>query len=274
MWPWPARLSTLTLLLVVGATTAPTTFPATAPTTEAVALDPAIRRVFVRLADTDPVVRDAARESLMGLPSDALPKLLAIVRDADPLLPAQAAVLQEVVSHVYLTGERYAPMTDVDDPNRQQLRHVIGLRGPDLSFGGGLGVPLGIPVVDRWPGFPARRVLRDGDLILGIYIEKQQPLEQLPNRPTHMISILQEAIRDHPDVLDIDLSILRDGRVIRVSMTLVPQAADTLRAAIQPGDTFLDGRQQRATKYWDDNFAALVDPVLDPPAEVVGPPPS
>ncbi len=40
---------------------------------------------------------------------------------------------------------------------------------------------LGVPVVERWPGFPARRLLRDGDMILGVYVRPDLPLGQLPN---------------------------------------------------------------------------------------------
>ena len=242
----------LVLLVTAAATAGPTTAPEP--------LDPAVRHTFDRLADPDPDVRDAARQQLMGLPADALPKLLAVVRAADPLLPAQAASLHEIVCHVWLTGDRYVAVGDADDPNHQTPHYVMGLR---WSGDPAAGARLGVPVTERWPGFPARRLLRDGDLILGVYVRKDLPLQQLPNLPTHRFTDLQAVIADSPAVHDIDLSVLRDGREVRLSMTLVPQAVDAISPAVAAVDAFLAAREQRAEKYWQDTFAPLVDPAAD-----------
>ena len=98
---------TVALLLGVGGatpTTAPTTAPTTTPTT---APAPPVGRWFDQLADPDPAVRDAAHESLMGLPAERLPDLLAVVRAAAPVRPDQAAALREIVCQVVLAAETY-----------------------------------------------------------------------------------------------------------------------------------------------------------------------
>jgi hypothetical protein len=258
----PSAAAVVLLLVTAGATTAPSTLPATQPTSAPTVLDPAIHRWFDQLADPDPAVRDAAAERLMGLPVDALPRLQAIVRAADPLLPVQAAALHEIVCQAYLAGLPYAvsdratPTPDGSPPFVMGVRH-IEMPGEDSAR-------FGVPIVERWFGFPARRQLRDGDMILGVFINRHAPLEQLPNQATHRFEDLRSAITSHPGVRDIDLSILRDGRVIRLSMTLVPQAADATGAFGADVDAFLNNRQQQANDYWQAEFAPLVDPVAAP----------
>ena len=253
----PTAIAVALLLMTAGATPGPATAPATGPT-----VDAEIARQFKQLADPDPAVRDAARQSLMGLPVDALPKLLAIVREARPVLPAQAGALHEIVCQAYLAAEPYDGVTapEVGDPNHQPPHYVMGIRwSQDLVFDDTL--RLGVPVVERWPGFPARRLLRDGDMIRGIYIDRTASLQALPNMPTHRTADLRLAIGNSPAVHDIVLVVLRDGRDdVRVPMTLVPQPVEASANVAMADDTFVGERQKRAEAYWQDHFASALGP--------------
>src|SRR5438874_9217234 len=66
-----------------------------------------IRRWFEQLGDPDPVVRDSARQNLMGLPRSDLAELRRVIIENRPLAPAQATALREIVTHVYLASQRY-----------------------------------------------------------------------------------------------------------------------------------------------------------------------
>src|ERR1043165_8371337 len=87
-------------ILVAAHAVSATAGPATQPS-------PPINQWFTQLADADGAVREQARINLMGLPRDALPALHAIAQKARPLAAAQAAVLRDIVIHVYLAGEAY-----------------------------------------------------------------------------------------------------------------------------------------------------------------------
>jgi hypothetical protein len=248
------------LVLLVGGTTVP---PATSP-----AVDPAVRAAFDRLADPDPDVRDAAREELMGLsPDEGLAKLLAVVRAAAPLRPEQACQLREIVCHVYLTGENnYPAIGDGSGAAGFTPRSfVIGIHW----LGGATEERrLGVPVGERWPGFPARRLLRPGDMITGVSSDdagQHPPPPVLPTRSrVELIDQVREAAGMHDKVV---LSVLRDGRSIRIPVTLAPRPAATGegQALIEAENFFLD-RQQKADNYWRETFAPLVDPDDDAPA--------
>ena len=154
-------ISVAVLLMTAGATTGPTTSPAP---------DPAVGRWFDRVADADPAVRADGRERLMCLRADRLPDLLAAARAAVPLRPDQAAVLREIVTQVVLTGEAYDVATPDNDPTGEVPRGTRYIMGQDWPFPDEYRPPrLGVPVVHCWPGFPAARLLRGGDLIVGLY---------------------------------------------------------------------------------------------------------
>jgi len=249
------------LLLAAGATTSPTTSPTPDP-----AADPPIARWFDQLADADPAVRDDARQSLMGLTRDAdLNRLLAVVRAARPLRPAQAAVLHDIVCHVFLVADDpYVAVGDPGDPTHQQPHYVMGIRWPADMLDG---ARLGVPVVERWPGFPARQLLRDGDMILGVYLKLDAPLGQLPNEPTHRPQDLHDVLGKVAGQRDVLLSVLRDGREMQVHMTLVPQPVDASGINAQAADAFVQARQAQAEAYWQDHFAPVVAPAADGPPE-------
>ncbi len=243
------RATSAVLLLTAAATTAPsTTGPATAP-----AVDPPIARWFDQLADPDPAVRDAAAERLSGLPADALPRLLAVARAARPVAPAQAAALYEIVRQAFLAG---LPYDTAGTP-----KYILGQSWP---FELRQGERVGVPVVNRWPGLPARRVLRDGDLILGLYADLDAPPDRPADVPTPGPAELIEAMQACPTQPRLALRVLRAGRPVRVTATMVVEPVQTADRVPTEVAAFLDERQRRADDYWQHTFA----PVLCPPAAV------
>ena len=246
----PAILAAVPLL-VGGATTAPATAPA-----------PPVAAWFAQLGDPDPTVRDAAREQLMGLSVDALPVLREVVR-AGPVRPAQAAALYEVVRHVLLAGEEY----DADDARPD--RFIMGQSWP-TAVREAADRP-GVPVVDRWPGFPARRAFRDGDLILGVYSDPRAPPAQPPDMPTRQVDDLVSAMRDCPTRPRLTFAVLRDGRPIRVTATMVAEPVQTFNRRAAATVAFLLDRQRRADDYWAAQFAPLVPPPTADPLDGAGP---
>src|SRR5262245_20216212 len=67
--------------------TQPTTDKSAAPEPVGAEVEAAMRKAFAELGDRDPAVRDAARQSLMGLERRYLPALQRLVTETKPLLP-------------------------------------------------------------------------------------------------------------------------------------------------------------------------------------------
>ncbi len=256
------------------------TLAGAAPTTAPARVDPVVSRWFAQLADADPAARAAAREQLMGLSPDGLDRLLDVVRAAGGAVsPAQAEPLHDIVCHVFLAGEHYVAAGDPDDPRplKDQLpRNVMGIRWPSEM----VDTPrLGVPVVERWPGFPARRLLQDGDMILGVFVRPDLPLGHLPNEPTHSPVDLRQVLgKTAADQRQVVLAVLRDGREVQVRMTLVPQPVDASgseNAGPAVADAFVRERQQRAEAYWQSHFAPALagsdDPDAEPPSVALDP---
>ena len=200
-----------------------------------------------RLADPDPAVRDATLEQLMALPADALPALSAAARAAGPLRPDQVAALHEVVCQVFLAPEPYEVAGGMDGP-----RYIVGQNWP---YGFGYDPRLGVPVLDRWVGFPGRRVLRDGDLILGLYSDPALGAEKPPDLETHDRRELVAAMRACPTRPQVTLSVLRLGTIRRLTVTMADEPADTVGRYSARMDAFLRDRRDRAEAYWRDHFA-------------------
>jgi hypothetical protein len=212
-------------------------------------------------------VREAAREALMGLSADrGLPQLLAVVRAAGPLRPDQAAALPEIVRQLRLTDEPYDMALGGND---DETRYILGQDWPGVPRGQDR---LGVPVVHRWPGFPSRRLLRDGDLILGLYNDPAAPPDRPPDVPTHQVEDLVEGMRACPTRPLLAMLVLRDGRTIRVTGTMVVEPLAT--AGRRPGAVagFLADRQRVADDYWQEQFAPLLDPAppTTEPADIDG----
>ncbi len=246
----PLAIPAVLLLLTGGAaTTAPTTSPVP---------DAPIARWFDDLADPDPAVRDRAREQLMGLSIDALPKLLDVVRAADRL-PARDVALHEIVDQAFLAADPYAVRDGEDSADPTTGAHYI--MGQSWPFGmRDAGNGLGVPVVNRWPGFPAARFLRDGDLITGIYDDPAAAADRSPDVLTQTTDDLVTAMRQCPTRPRLAMAVLRDGRPIRVTATMVPEPAQTVNRRSAAVAGFLTERQRRADDYWRARFAPVVDP--------------
>ena len=271
------RVPAVTTLLLLaaaapatGPSAAPATFPSTAPSVAPSSrpsepVDPRVDRRFADLADPDPAVRADAREWLMGRPAADLPALLAAVRGADPLRPDQAAVLHDIVCQVFLAGDPYVAIGGPGDPDGPRPpEYVMGVR---WTSPGGYAPRLGVPVDERWAGFPARRLLRDGDMILGVYLDPDARPDQDPDVVTHEVQDVIAAVRSSPNPSHVTLSVLRDGRPVRLALTLVPKPVET-EGTLEQADGFLRKRLAGAEAYWQKTFA----PLVDPPDEDAAPP--
>ena len=204
-----------------------------------------ISRYLDDLANPDPQVREAGRAGLMRISRQDLPELRGAVQKARPLLPAQAAALQQIVREVYLAGEKYQ-------------REPQGFLGILMDMGGaGFGqdlVPendngsrsLGVVVADRIPGFCAARRLLDGDVILGL----ANPFE-----PFRQSEDLRRIISGMKPGVTIQLLVLRRGQVIEVPLTLDAHPTETVP---DNGEIFRAKREEKFDEYWRREFEPLV----------------
>jgi hypothetical protein len=221
-----------------GARTAPslTTAPSTKPSLISASQ---MRGWLDQLADRDAQIRDRAMQNLMALTIDDLPALLAVVKEAAPLRPSQTAVLRDIVTHVFISGQSYTPMAP-DAP-------FLGVSWP---IGGGMGDAQGLLVMHRCPGFPAYRMLRDGDLITAI---EERPGIRFESSDTFSATIRTFSAGD-----TITLNLLRDGKPLRVRVTLRAKLTDSPELL----NRWLDEQQASADQYWDDNFGPIVGDTL------------
>jgi hypothetical protein len=222
-----------------------------------------IKTWFANLADRDWNVREQARVDLMGLTRQDLPELLRLVRQSRPLALSQSAALHDIVMQVYLSGEPYegnpasgflgvrleenswadllqqAPKVRNRDDNQDAAADDTAAATP----------PLGVVIADRIPGFSAFRMLRNGDLIVGV---EEQP---------------QVAIRDVTDLRTI-VGTSRAGAVLHFqvfragSMMTVPvvlHAHPTMGSGMD--FDFVQESQRRmnlADQYWKQTFAPVI----------------
>ncbi|MGE5610490.1 MAG: hypothetical protein ACM359_14665 [Bacillota bacterium] len=209
--------------------------PATAPAEAA--REQQIRQWLAELADPQAIVRERAREELMGLKVKELAMLRAAVQAAKSLEPSQAAVLREIVTQVYLAGRPYE-------------RSDSGFLGIRMPASGAEAV-----VESRLPGFPGYRWLWDGDVILDI---EERPMPQ----PMGQVA-LTTAISDLKPGTVVHLKVLRQGKMTRVPVRLdarpaarVDETVDEYRLRV---DSLMDDWALEAEQYWKDNFASLVE---------------
>jgi hypothetical protein len=215
-------------------------------------VDAAMRKAFAGLADSDATVRDAARQSLMGLERRYLSALRHLVAERRPLLPSQAAALRQIVTHVYSAGEPYdsdreggflgvrmqpttvsvkaaaaaAPDADPDEPRMQY----------------------GVVIVERLAGFIGNRMLMDGDVILAIV--------EHPGLQFASDSAFSLAVKDTGAGHTVHFHVLRRGRLVKIAVTLDPrpnQAADP-----NAMEALNKGRRDKAETYWREAFAPLL----------------
>ncbi len=224
--------------------------PVSTPLSAAAVSD--MRRAFADLGDSDAAVRDAALATLTSLGRDSLPVLLRLVEQSRPLLPSQAAVLRQIVTHVYLAGEPY----DADRSNGflgvKMHSCTINLElVPPKDNPNGLSLPRsGVVIVERIPGFIGNRLLRDGDVILAM---AEKPDVQFVGQLE-----FTEAVRTVPPGQTVHFSVLRRGRVIKVPVALDPRPD----AANIRGDEgtlrFLSLRKEKAEAYWRETFGRVL----------------
>ncbi len=222
---------TAIVLIFAGASLA----AATAPSTQ-----PAIGQWFAGLASPDAEQREQSRTNLLSLSRDDLPQLLEIVEKNRPLAPAQLAALHDIVIQVYLSGETYE--TDGKDG-------FIGLRWHMDDMSG-----MGAPVDQRIPGFAGFQMLRDGDLILGVFLRPDASLQLTPT-----VEVLVSAIQFAGSRRDIELEVLRQGQRIRVPIHLrsKPTLSKLTEADI---DAFFDQWRKKGEDYWQTHFLPLLRP--------------
>jgi hypothetical protein len=209
----------------------------------------AIRQWFTDLDDPDASVREQARVGLMGMKRRDLPAFQKLVGDSRPLAPAQAAVLRQLVMHVYLAGEPY------ETTGAQGFLGVrmqdTSVRVPAVDRGDpatpGVTPAVGVVIVERMPGFVGARMLLDGDVILGV--TERQDIRMLG------VFEFQTVVQSILPGDTVHFQILRQGQVIRVPITLDPRPAESEPVILQH---LIQERQNKAEAYWDRTFAGLV----------------
>ena len=220
---------------------------------------------FGQLADPDADVREAARTQLMGLERRYLPALQKLVERSRPLLPSQAAVLRQIVTHVYLAGEPYAANGNNGFLGVRMLDADVALvpraGNPDGDNDGDDNPPedqapltrTGVVITERMPGFVGNRMLLDGDVIVG--------LADRPDVQLHSGEDFSAAVRQVGAGRTIRFNLLRRGRLVNVAVTLDPRpdaATVEPQAGNGPMTDLLSRRRQKADAYWADAFAPML----------------
>jgi len=224
----------------------PTTRPATQPGTDVASL----KRMIVALEDENYQTREASRVALMGLKRSDLENFQKAVKACLPLEPSQVAVLRDIVTQVYLSGEKY--------PAEEGAAGFLGIslaNGSREEDQGLLNVERGIVVASRVPGFCAFRVLQTGDVILAMTTPKRVVFESPDPNDLFMLTVKTVGAGQ-----SIGFEVLRQGQIINVSLTLDPRPAGISQlGAIQE---FTAIRMEKAEEYWNKEFAPLLsDPV-------------
>lgn len=182
----------------------------------------------------------------MGIGRLGLEPLRQAVADSRPLAPSQTAVLQEIVSQVYLSGE--------DEENPSGPGGFLGVRISSDSIEIAVQAahhpeaPLvGVMVASRLPGFCGYRMLEDGDVILSLTSDKTYAF--------HSPNDLSEVVSQQHGGDAVTLDVLRRGKMIHIPVTLDHKPIWV--GQLIEGDP-LAPRQKRAADYWDRTFAPLL----------------
>lgn len=236
--------------LVAGAPLSQADAPATAPTT-APALRPSEAELLAQLDSTSPATRDSAREALMLLAPNELPRLRAAVEAVGPaaLSPGQLALLRDIVMHVYATGDH----NFTADPSYEYGEDPkIGIRFPTSSDA--------CVVAARTLGMDSYRVLHDGDTVIAL-LNADAPPEPRPAdwQPLTSASEFRTLLPQRFKVGDLcTLRVLRDGKVIEVEVRLarIPKPpANAVAGGLPDENAIAADRLARATTYWAEHFA-------------------
>jgi hypothetical protein len=224
--------------------------PTTAPTDTPASLKSLLRQ----LGDSDPSVRDATREQLMAMPSTDLPALRAALAAMRPLPPGVAQAMHDIVTHVYLSGE-------ISPGPKPSGFMGIGMVRDDQSVypdddQGDTQLPLGVIVDMRLPGFDAYRVLRDGDIITMLSTDESGPIA------VHSSLNICGAVAQLSPGEHVRLKVLRNGRRIDVTLVLNQRPIELPLDALVEPEAYRNDRQKKAEKYWNDQFASVLDPSI------------
>ncbi len=198
--------------------------------------DPAtahLRKLFGALADSDPALRQAARDSLMLMGAADLPLLQRIVEQSGDLQPGQRAALHEIVCQVYMAGQPYSG----DD-----LSGFMGVHVGPAEFEGHC---LGVEIIERLPGFCGYACFHNGDIITALVSDP--PLELLD--PNDLIILVTHNFRAGQFLV---FDVLRQGNHVHVLVRLMPHPLEDAR-------TLSTTRSAEAEQYWEAHFSPLLE---------------
>lgn len=213
----------------------PTTEPATRPTHTA----SEVAHWFAELAHPDATTRVQAMTQLMGMDASDLPTLREVVKRNQPLSVAQASVLRQIVTQVFLASETYDVASD---------QGFLGIFMPPLDTPDATD---GALVSERCPGFVSMQMLHEGDVILSVQLIGKRPVR------IHSPGELTAAMAGARAGNKVQLEVLRQGQIIDVVVRLDPRPAQA-EVGIEAMKDFNRQRQDRADAYWDKNFASLL----------------
>jgi hypothetical protein len=204
----------------------------------------AIKQWFAELGDADAPVREAARRNLMGMRREDLAAFRDTVRESLPLVPSQAAVLRQIVTHVFLAGEPY--FTTRTEGFLGVKMQETSVRLP-AAHGAELVAPaVGVVIVERMPGFVGARMLLDGDVILGV-VER-------PDVRTLGMYEFQMVVKGVSPGTVIHFQVMRQGQVVRVPIAPDPRPVD----ADVNMQNLTYTRQRSADDFWEKVFSPVV----------------
>jgi len=204
-----------------------------------------MRQWFADLDDADASVREQARVRLMGMRRQELPAFQELIKASRPLMPAQAAVLRQIVTHVYLAGEEYTTTGTEGFLGVRMSETSVRLPAPDGSDQ--FAPAVGVVIVERMPGWVGARMLLDGDVVLGV--------AERPDVPRLDVSQFQMIVRQITPGTTVHFQVMRQGQVMRVPVTLDPRPFDPDTFILQD---LIIRRQQKAEDYWNQSFGRLV----------------
>ena len=205
----------------------------------------AMRQWFGELDDADSSVREQARVKLMGMRRRDLPAFQKLIEDSRPLMPAQAAVLRQIVTHVYLAGEEYTT-TGTEGFLGVRMQET-SVRIPAGDTPDRFSPSVGVVIVERMPGFVGARMLLDGDVVLGV--------AERPEVRSMGVNDFQLVVRQITPGTTVHFQVMRQGQVMRVPVTLDPRPFDPEAFILQD---LIYRRQQKADDYWNRSFGPLV----------------
>jgi hypothetical protein len=218
-------------------------------------LKSSLRRWLTELADADPAVREQARLRLMDMPPGQLDAFREVVQVSRPLMPSQATVLRDIVVHVFLRSQQYT-----SDATSGWLGVTLTKTSvPDLFPAGDRADPasesLLYSVVETKPGFCAFPRLQSGDVIVGLKLPDGRAMDASAPLDDGMPIGLIATIQALPGGQVVQLAVLRQGKVIEITLTLDARPID-IRG--RPLLDVLRDRERESSHYWQETFGPLV----------------